>query len=201
MMANERSGQGRYCGRVQSSAVVGQRTSGWVARARCRQTKGPSTAGRRPPPPSIGAPVLAAAAARPNVLVLYRRRACHDSASTAVVRHAGPFRCPFMHAQLHHPPCATGLRTKSSHGPTHAMQHSAGPQASQHGGLRASLRREEGRGVFTYSTVRLTREWASLARDGEPESKILVASRVLVNQIHLNPAAGRLAGWQDGKVR
>lgn len=112
-----------------------------------------------------------------------------------------PFRCPFMHAQLHHPPCATALRTKGSHGPTHAMQHSAGPQASQHGGLRASLRREEGRGVFTYSTVRLTREWASLARDGEPESKILVASRVLVNQIHLNPAAGRLAGWQDGKVR
>ena len=38
--------------------------------------------------------------------------------------------------------------------------------ASQQGGLRASLRREEGRGVFTYSTVQLTREGASWARDG-----------------------------------
>ena len=66
-----------------------------------------------------------------------------------------------MHAQLHHPPCATGLRTKGSHGPTHAMQHSAGPQASQHARIAG-----KGRGQGGSLTVRLTREWAYLVRYG-----------------------------------
>lgn len=103
VIANERGGQGRYCSRVQSSAVVGRgRRAG--LRAHAAKPKAPallSAAAR--PPPSIGAPVLAAAALRPNVLVLYRRRACHDSASTAVVRHAGPVQVP-VHACPTPPP-------------------------------------------------------------------------------------------------
>ena len=85
---------------------------------------------------------------------------------------------PFMHAQLHHPPCATGLRTKSSYGPTHAMQHSAGPHASQHGGLRASLRREEGRGVV-HLQCSTADTWGGVL-GARWESTILVAIRVLV---------------------
>lgn len=162
MIANERSGQGRYCSRVQSSAVVGQRTSGWVARARCRQTK--------PKAPALPPVVLLRRSVRlcwlPLLLGPTSSSCIDDGRATTLPlllssAMRAPSRCPFMHAQLHHPPCATGLRTKSSHGPTHAMQHSAGPQASQAWRLARVAAKGRGQGVFTYSTVQLTREGAS----------------------------------------
>lgn len=168
VIANER-GQGRYCSReVQSGAVVGQRTS-LDARAHCRleATEASSLSvpavQDRPPPPSIGACAGLPLAVGPNVLVLYRRRACHDSASTAVVRHAGPVQVP-VHACPTPPPalCHGSANEKLSRPDTRNAA------LSWPTGQPACACRWEGKraGGFTYSTVQLTREWASLTREG-----------------------------------
>lgn len=159
VIANER-GQGRYCSReVQSGAVVGQRTS-LDARAHCRleATQASSLSvpaiQDRPPPPSIGA------CAGCRWLLGPTSSSCIDDqgdgrATTLPLLLSSamraPSRCPFMHAQLHHPPCATGLRTKSSPGPTHAMQHSAGPPASQHARVAGKGRGQGGSLTVQYS--------------------------------------------------
>ena len=160
MIANERSGQGRYCSRVQSSAVVGR---GRLAGLRAHVAA-------KPKAPALPAVVLLRRSVRlcwlPLLLGPTSSSCIDDGRATTLPlllssAMRAPSRCPFMHAQLHHPPCATGLRTKSSHGPTHAMQHSAGPQASQAWRLARVAAKGRGQGVFTYSTVQLTREGAS----------------------------------------
>ena len=161
MIANERSGQGRYCSRVQSSAVVGRgrRLAGLRAHVAAK-----------PKAPALPPVVLLRRSVRLCWLPLPlgpTSSSCIDDGRATTLplllssAMRAPSRCPFMHAQLHHPPCATGLRTKSSHGPTHAMQHSAGPQASQAWRLARVAAKGRGQGVFTYSTVQLTREGAS----------------------------------------
>jgi hypothetical protein len=163
VIANERGGQGRYCSKVQSGAVVGRGLGRLVART---LVSAPVKA------PALPAVLLrrsvclcmAAAALRPNVLVLYRRRACHDSASTAI-RPAGSIHMP-VRACSTPPPvsCHGRLRTKAL--TARHTQCSIQLAHSRPAMLAACARRWEGKRAGGSLTVRLTREWAYLARDG-----------------------------------
>lgn len=178
MIANERGGQGRYCSRVQSGAAVVDRGLGrLVART---LVSAPVKA------PALPAVLLrrsvclcmAAAALRPNVLVLYRRRACHDSASTAVVRHAGPVQVP-VHACPTPPPalCHGSANEKLSRPDTRnaALSWPTGQPACA---PRWEGKREEGRGVHLQCSRHVNgRLWRGM---GSPESRMVVAIRVLV---------------------
>lgn len=171
MIANERSGQGRYCSRVQSSAVVGRRRLAAGLRAHvAAKPKAPALPAvvllRRsvrlcwlPPllgPTSssciddqgTGVPRLCLYCCCPPCGPRPGARSCMPNSTTRLV----PRVCERKALTARHTQCSTQL----AHRP------------ARHGGLRASLRRGRGQGGvhLQYSTVQLTREGASLARDG-----------------------------------
>jgi hypothetical protein len=139
VIANGR-GQGS-CG--QTGTVVGK--CSWqrslVAQAVCAQRRQSA-----PALPSAVDPCCAARSEEPNN-VLVSSRSSIDAPDTTLPlllsSMRAPFRCPFMHAQLHHPSCATGLRTKA---PTarHTQCSSIFQLAHRLGMLAACARRWEG---------------------------------------------------------
>jgi hypothetical protein len=71
-----------------------------------------------------------------------------------------PSRWPFMHAQLHHPSCATGDCERKPSRPDTRNAALSWPTG------QPCARRCEGKRAGGSLTVRLTREWAYSARDG-----------------------------------
>jgi hypothetical protein len=157
MGAGRQLGTDRYCGREVQLAEE----SGRAGSLRPATPVSPSTAVRR-------RSVLCCPLSEPNN-VLVSSRSSIDAPDTTLplllFTMRAPFRCLFMHAQLHHPFCTTGLRTTAPTARhTQCSSNFSWPTGSACWRLAHVAGKGRGQGV-TYSTEQLTRGCVYLARD------------------------------------